>query len=188
MFKEGIKTGLKAGYGIDIISRKIYTTYPTFAFGDDYDVQFEIFNSISTNFNVPITAIQVAGSAKTGFNFIKNTDYLKGSSDLDIAIVDNLLFQKYCEIVLRETYGFRDLSGFSEDNAKSYYKYIAKGFFRPDFMPVCEAKKEWENYFNKLSVKYNDLFSNINAGIYFSQTFFELKQSSNIDLFKSTIL
>jgi hypothetical protein len=184
MFKEGIDSGLKAGYAIDVVSRKIYSTYPTFAFGQDYDIQFEIFNEISSNFNVPITSIQVAGSSKTGFNFIKNKEYIKGSSDLDIAIVDNLLFQKYCEIVVKETYGFRDLSNFSENNAKSYYKYIAKGFFRPDFMPTCDAKRDWQNYFNKLSVKYIDLFSNINAGIYFSQTFFELKQSSNIDFYK----
>ncbi|MDB5123840.1 MAG: hypothetical protein JWP94_1969 [Mucilaginibacter sp.] len=188
MFKEGINSGLQAGYSVDLISRKIYTVYPTFAFDGDYDIQFEIFNLICSEFDVPITAIQVCGSAKTGFNFNKNTEYKRGSSDLDIAIVDSLLFQKYCEIVLKETYGFRDLSNFTEGNARSYYKYIAKGFFRPDFMPTCIAKREWQNFFNKLSVKYIDMFSNINAGIYFSQTFFELKQASNIDLFKTDTL
>lgn len=184
MFKEGINSGLEAGYSVDVISRKIYTTYPTYAFNGDYDIQFEILNAIATEFNVPITAIQVAGSSKTGINFLKDSSFTKGSSDLDIAIVDSLLFQKYCEIVLKETYGFRDLSNFSRGDASSYSKYIAKGFFRPDFMPTCEAKKEWKNFFNKLSVKYIDLFSDINAGIYFSQTFFELKQSSNIDAYK----
>ena len=188
MFKEGIEAGLKAGHSVDVISRKIYSIYPTFAFGSDYDIQFEIYNEISTFFQVPITAIQVAGSAKTGINFSKNTEYVKGSSDLDVAIVDSWLFHKYCEIVLRETYGLRDLSNFTQDNARSYYKYIAKGFFRPDFMPTCEAKRDWQNLFNKLSVKYIEFFSNINAGIYFSQTFFELKQSSNIDIYKSNNL
>ena len=107
---------------------------------------------------------------------------------MDVAIVDPLLFQRYCETVLKVTVGFSDLTKFSDGNSKQYSKYIAKGIFRPDLMPASDARRDWFNFFNKLSANYNDLFSDINAGIYFNQTFFEYKQSENIEIIRRSKL
>jgi hypothetical protein len=188
MYNRGIKKGIEQGLKNEVISRKIYLVYPTYAFLGDYDFEFELLSSISNEFKVPITSIQVVGSSKTGYSYFKNTPHKIGESDLDIAIIDPILFQKYCEIVMRETNGFQDLTKFNRSEESndffSYKEYLSKGIFRPDFMPACDAKRKWFNYFNKLSLNYNSIFSDINAGIYFSQVFFEYKQSQNIDFFK----
>jgi hypothetical protein len=188
LYKSGIQKGIELGHRSEVISRKIYITYPTFAFEGDYDLEFDLLNSVSTEFKIPISSIQIAGSSKTGYSYVKSKEFVKGTSDLDVAIVDPWLFQKYCEIVMRETAGFKDLSKFertSELNKYDIYSSsLSKGFFRPDCMPVCEAKKKWFNFFNKLSQKYLSYFENINAGIYFSQVFFEYKQATNIDIIR----
>lgn len=186
MYLDGIKAGLKQGLRNEVICRKIYTVYPAFVFDNDLDRQFEIYNAISNEFKVPITSIQMVGSAKTGYSYVKDKAFNKGESDLDIAIVDAYLFQKYSEIVIKETAGFTDLSNFK--NIDQYSRYIMKGVFRPDLMPSCEVRKRWFNFFNKLSSKHIDLFSDINAGIYFSQTFFEFKQTENIEIIKRAFL
>src|SRR5438094_10293333 len=127
MYLDGVKLGLKQGLRNEVISRKIYTIYPAFAFEGDLDKQFEIYNAISNEFKVPITSIQMVGSAKTGYSYVKDKSFNKGESDLDIAIVDPFLFQKYSEIVIKETAGFTDLSNFKDIN--QYSKYIMKGIF-----------------------------------------------------------
>jgi hypothetical protein len=191
MYKLGINKGIQDGFRNEVIARKIFLTYPTFVFLDDHEMEFKILNPISTFFKIPITSVQVVGSSKTGFSFFQNCNFIKGESDLDIAIIDPILFQKYCELVMRETDGYRDLSKFSlnentgQSNFDQYKQYITKGIFRPDLMPVCEEKKKWKNFFNRLSGDFIDLFSDINAGIYFSQVFFEYRKANDIEIFKN---
>ncbi len=188
MYRAGIIKSIEVGHRNEIISRKIYLVYPTQVFIGNEEQEFAIFNAISNEFKVPITSVQVVGSSKTGRSYFKGTDFAPGESDLDIAIIDPILYQRYCEIVMRETDGFRNLANFTRmeetDHYQSYLEYLVKGIFRPDFMPACEARKNWFNFFNKLSQRYIELFSGINAGIYFSQVFFEYKQSNTIDHFK----
>ena len=189
MYNRGIQVGIDKDVRNDVIARKVYLSFPTNIFVGKEELEFELINSISNFFKIPYTSIQVAGSSKTGFSYFKNKEFVLGESDLDIAIVDTNLFVEYCEIVLRETDGFRDLSSFSRtkdsySNFDSYKTYITKGFFRPDLMPNCDARKKWFNFFNRLSEKYFELFSDINAGIYMSQKFFEFKQAENVDFFK----
>ena len=189
MYEEGIEVGIKNNIRRDVIARKIYLSFPTSIFVGKEELQFEITNSIANQFKVPITSVQVVGSAKTGYSYYKNKSFVEGESDLDISIVSKDLFIKYSEIVLTETKGFKDLSIFGRNrdgksNFESYRHYINKGVFRPDLMPTCEAKKKWFNYFNKLSEKHFELFSSINAGIYLSQKFLEFKQADNIDFYK----
>ncbi|HLA55557.1 MAG TPA: hypothetical protein VK623_05635 [Flavobacterium sp.] len=188
MYDKGITTGLERDLRNDVIARKIYLCFPTSAFIGKEEIEFEVISSISSHFRIPFGNVQVAGSAKTGFSYYKSKKFVVGESDLDIAIIDKDLFINFCEIVLRETKGFKDLSSFGrtkdgDSHYNMYRNYITKGIFRPDLMPTCEAKKKWFKYFSKLSEKYVDLFSDINAGIYVNEQFFEYKQADNIDFF-----
>ena len=184
---ESIEEGLKAKRPHIEIVRKVYLTYPTHAFVDREEKQFEILNNISEYFHVPINNVQVIGSSKTGYSFHKKKKFNSLTSDLDIAIIDSILFQKYTEWVFRTTNGFTDFTSFIRDNGKStyneYIKYVSKGFFRPDLMPSGLKSAEWREFFGDLSSKNKTLFKSINAGIYFSQTFFEFKQTSNIETY-----
>jgi len=184
---DGIKAGIAQKLDYNSIARKIYLAYPTFAFIDLYELEFEILDAICAKFNLPINSIQVAGSSKTGYSYHQNRAYKKGESDLDIAIIDQQLFLYYCESVFEITKGFSNLSGFGRTYEKSnhelYGTYILRGIFRPDLMPKSKLRTDWFDFFADLSKRYTSLFSSINAGIYLSEYYFETKQSENIELF-----
>lgn len=167
-----------------LIARKIFLCYPTNAFSGKEDIKFEIFNAISEHFNIPITSIQVAGSAKTGYSYFKAKNFAYGESDLDIAIISMELFSRYTEIVYSITKGFSDLSQYpvkkDRDYLKEYLGYLGKGIFRPDLMPISKEKERWFGFFNRLSGSHVRLFKGINAGIYASQFFYESKQIDSI--------
>jgi len=181
---ESIDAGVAAKKSYNEIVRKVYLVYPTKAFIGDEERQYNILNEISCFFEIPIMSVQVAGSAKTGRSFHKQREFKAGNSDLDIAIIDSNLFQKYMEIVFKDTKGYSVRSSFPVRDGKStadeYIAYLTKGIFRADLMPSGEARKSWNKFFGSLSRKHGDLFKTINAGIYMSQLFFEKKQRSAI--------
>lgn len=193
MHDLGIQHGIDNNFRNEVIARKIYLSFPTQVFINNEEKEFELLNSIRNHFKIPFKSIQVAGSSKTGYSYFHNRIFIPGDSDLDIAIIDPDLFRRYCEKILNETNGLRDQTNFGrhDDGSSkfgSYCKYIAKGIFRPDFMPIGETSKKWFNFFNKLSADYVDFFSDINAGLYFTEKCFELKQAENIDYYKKIML
>jgi hypothetical protein len=184
-YLDSIQSGLEAKKKHIEIARKIFLTHPTNAFRDKEEKQFEILNEVSDYFKIPITNIQVVGSSKIGQSFHKKTVFSSGTSDLDLAIIDSNLFVYYTELIYSVTKGFSDLTKFSRNqngvsNYVEYSQYLLKGIFRADLMPTAEIRAQWTTFFGKLSAKHTDLFKSINAGIYLSQRFFEIKQTSTI--------
>lgn len=184
-YLDSIQTGLDAKKKHIDIARKIFLTYPTSAFKDNEEKQFEILNEVSDYFKIPITNIQVVGSSKIGQSIHKKTVFTSKISDLDLAIIDSNIFIYYTELIYSITKGFSDLSKFSRNKAGSsnfeqYSQYLLKGIFRADLMPTCEPRAQWNSFFGKLSSRHNDLFKSVNASIYLSQRFFEIKQTSTI--------
>lgn len=181
---EAINASAEAGQPYVDIARKIFLVYPTKVFVGNEEQQYAITNEIARHFDIPITSIQVAGSAKTGRSFFQQRDFVPGSSDLDIAIIDARLFSKYMEIVYSETRGYTDKTRFSIRANRStfdeYLTYLSKGIFRPDLMPAGQEKASITNFFGLLSRNHTDLFKDINAAIYLSESFFESKQRSAI--------
>lgn len=189
MYNDGIDKGLSNGMRNEVISRKIYLSFPTDVFKAHEEDEFDIRNAISIYFKIPIYSIQVAGSSKTGYSYHQNRPFIPGESDLDIAVIDPELYRRYTEMVYKKTNGLKDLSDFGRSqngvaHSEIYKNSILKGIFRPDAMPASDERKEWFKFFNKLSAKYIHLFKDINCGIYFSQTYFEFKQSDNVDIYK----
>jgi hypothetical protein len=181
---EAIEAGLDAGTPYHEIARKVYLTYPTKVFVGQEERQFAILNEIGSFFDVSITSVQVAGSAKTGRSFHQRQDFRPGDSDLDIAIIDTHLFTRYSEAAFRLSRGFSDQSVFPiRDGApayEEYARYLARGVFRPDLMPVGPERARIRNFFDQISAKHSDLFSSITGSFYMSQVFFENKQRSSI--------
>lgn len=184
-YLHSIQIGLDARKKHIEIARKIFLSHPTYAFVGHEETQFEILNEISEHFKISISNIQVVGSSKIGESLHKKTRFANKISDLDIAIIDANLFIYHTEHVFSSTKGFSDLTGFSLNrrgisNHTEYKDYVVKGIFRPDLMPSGPERAEWSSFFGKLSSKYSAMFKSINAGIYLSQRFFEVKQSSVI--------
>ncbi len=182
-----IEKALEEGVAHTDIIRKVYLTYPTYAFVGDEEVQFEILNKIANFFSISINSIQVTGSGKIGRSLHKERDFDSKVSDLDISIIDSSLFVQYMEIVFKVTNGHRDGTLFPMDTLlggsikAKYLAYLNKGMFRFDMMPSGEERAKVREFFSKLSTEYNYKFKSINAGIYLSQSFFEMKQRSAIE-------
>jgi hypothetical protein len=167
------------------IARRLFLYDFTNAFVGDPDRGFAILNEVSEHFGLPFSAIKVVGSAQTGYSYFSKGDFLPGVSDLDIAIISPTLFQHYSQEAYAITRGYSDLSRFHRRNgisvAQGFRDYLSTGFFRPDLMPASKLKNDWFGFFNKLSNKHTELFHDINAGIYLSEGFFEMKNASIID-------
>jgi hypothetical protein len=181
---EAIDAGLTARKSHNEIARKVFLTYPTKVFIGDEERQFEILNEVSIYLRVPITCVHVAGSAKFGQSFHKNTLFNPGMSDLDLAIIDSQLFSALVEIGLNLSKGYSDGSIFPVrqgiSTQEEYLRNLTRGIFRPDLMPIGEDRADWANFFGKLSDKHTDIFKSINGAVYLSQGCFECKQRSAI--------
>lgn len=188
---QGIKKGLAQSDSSIEIARKIFLSYQSHAFNGREDVEFEIKNSIKKHLKIPFISIQIAGSAKSGFSFFNQTLFTDGKSDLDVSIISLELYNKLLEISHAETDGFTNLSRFplykNKPTDKQFINNIRKGYINPFFMPDCQEKREWLDFFRQLSNNYYKIFKNINAGIYSSEYFFEYKQSECIEKFKGDI-
>lgn len=188
---EAIEIGLKTNSPQIDISRKIYLCYPTNVFKGKEELEFEILNAISSNFCVPFNSVQVAGSAKTGYSYHQQREFVAGESDLDVAIIDLCLFTKYCESVYKITNGYSNRSNFPLKDGRSTYEQflnsLASGMFRPDLMPKSDLKKRWFDFYRRLSSKHYKTFKNINAAIYSTTFFFESKQKQNIVIYGNSI-
>ena len=181
---DAIDAGVTAKKPFHEIARKVFLTYPTKAFIGNEEQQFEILNDVATYFWVPITCIQVAGSAKLGYSLHKKAAFTPGESDLDLAIIDGQLFAHYLEIGLKLSKSYSDGTAFPIRDGVStmgeYLRYLAKGIFRPDLMPKGHQRAEWNNFFGQLSARHSGLFKSISVAVYISQSCFENKQRSAI--------
>lgn len=186
MHREAIHRSVASGLSTEKIAKKIYLSFPTFAFIGEEDLEFDIKSSISDEFNIPLCHIHIVGSAKIGWSTFKSRPFDKTHSDLDVAIVNPELFLKNAEFVLSLTRGFADLSGFGRDaagksNYNFYRKSICNGIFRPDLMPACPQKADWGRRFNNISNLYRSNFAKISGFVYMSEFCLAYKQISVID-------
>jgi len=183
---KGIKSGMINKDANNVIARKLFLSYTTEIFKNDQDREFYIKDKIASNFEVPFSSIEIVGSSKTGLSFFKDKKFEPGKSDLDVSIISLPLFNRFSEQVHRLSKGYSDLTVFpiykGYSTAKQFKNgLINNGFINPYYMPNCELKSRWLDFFNQLSNKHFDLFKNINGGIYASEYFFESKQEDCID-------
>lgn len=185
---QEIRASLNRGDSDGITVRRLFCYGSAAVLLKHKEAGFDIINAVSQRFGVPFRCIYITGSVQTGYSYFKARDFIPAESDIDLAIVDTILFRRYCEIVFEETKGYTDLTKFptkaGTNSANSFRNYIAKGYLRPDLMPNCIAKQEWFRFFNELSGRYAALFNDINCGIYFSEVFFEGKQVPLIKKFQ----
>lgn len=182
---EGIKKSKNLSEDHIIIARKIYLSYPTHVFSNLEDDEFYIKNRICEEFKIPFSSIQICGSGKTGISFYKDKIFIAGVSDLDISIISLPLYNLIVESSHMTTNGFTNLTSFirfkGERTDRQFISNLSKGYINPFFMPSCDLKTKWFNFFEGISNKYFKLFKSINAGVYASEYFFEYKQKDSIE-------
>jgi hypothetical protein len=167
-------------------ARKVYLSYPTYAFLEQPDIEYEIKERIRVHFGVGFHCIQVAGSAKTGYSFHKKSDFSYDSSDLDLAIIDSALFLSLCEYIVLITKGYTNLGLFGRTRTGIGHDSIMRkniaehGMIRIDIMPSSPKKTLYQKYLGEISREYNRLFTNINVAVYATSYLFEVKQRGDL--------
>ncbi|MHB1175863.1 MAG: hypothetical protein ACYCZJ_12140 [Sulfuriferula sp.] len=189
LIEDGVRTHLPTRQ----IARQLYFLSPSFAFDGNHEIQLQLYERICEFLRLPLSAIRLIGSGHTGFSLVKNTQFDKEKSDLDIAIVDSHLYLELFELAFEATSGWRDITKFSgtPDQQKAtkerFLKYLRKGIVRPDLMPSSPRKADWENFFGKLGDDYSEFCNGISAGIYARELFMAAKQESAINAYASTL-
>ncbi|ERP96355.1 hypothetical protein Q666_04970 [Marinobacter sp. ES-1] len=188
-YLQFIKQDLQNSVTPKDLIRKTYLTYPAAALLGYENQQYEILKEISKNFEIPISSIQIAGSAKIGYSLHKDREFNQGQSDLDIAIIDQNLFVKYMEKIFSETRAYSNRSRFplnkdGVSRADEFISYLSRGIFNAKAMPSGETRKQWNKFFGMLSKKHSNIFKHINAVIYLSEEFFEVKQLSALKVYR----
>jgi hypothetical protein len=173
------------------MARKLFLSYPTCVFIDDHEVEFSIRDRVRRLYQIPLSSVQIIGSAKTGFSLVKKTEFKKGASDLDLAIIDPAMFAKIWEEAHQISNGFEATKFNDLPNAegeiligsgqKRFLQYIQRGIIAPDFLPQGELRRNILANFARVTQSYRDNFSKISAFFYFSEYFFQVKQTEAID-------
>lgn len=173
------------------ISRRLFLYDFNYVFSTNQERGFQISNAICERFKLRFSEVKVVGSAQVGYSYFSQRDFAPGDSDLDVALISHELFQIYSEDTYWMTTRYTDLSKFPRRSGVStdrdFRDYLSAGFFRPDLMPECAKKSEWFRFFNLLSNKHSDLFKNINAGIYLSEAFFEMKNAAVVEEYRKAL-
>jgi hypothetical protein len=183
-----IQTMLSLSPPLRFVARRLFLYDSALVFANDQERGFSILNAVCEHFKVPFSSVRIVGSAQTTYTYYKERDFVPGTSDLDVAIVNSPLFQYYSQEIYWLTRGYSDLTQFPRPNgistARGFRDYLSEGYFRPDLMPNCAMKTNWFGFFNRLTNNHAGLFSSINAGIYLSEGFFEMKNSSIVEEYR----
>lgn len=166
------------------IVRRFFIIHPTHAFNDRLDIADDILNRVSVNFEIPINDILVCGSAKLGFSLKNGTPYSPGSSDLDLAIINNGLYCNIFNKILSETRNYSRNDLFNGDSLNRYKYGIGLGMINYNFMPNINMKRELLSFFDELSIDYRMLFSDISCCFYMSEDNFKQKQINGLNKWK----
>lgn len=162
-------------------SRKFILHGIPYVFRDREEDYFEFRNRISKHFKIDYYQVNIVGSAKLGFSYRKGTEF-SYDSDIDVAIVNEALFDKYLKYIRDFQY---DLDRSTERMAQNEYKkynnflrYIVKGWMRPDLLPSHigdnDIKTEWFEFFNCISYDKSEVGNyKVSAGLYKSYDYLE---------------
>lgn len=132
---------------------------------------------IATHFGVHTNEVVVVGSAKLGYS-VSPQKKLKGfddKSDLDIAIVNSALFEKYWQEMLLAKKTMVDWPDLSQAQ-----KYLFQGWIRPDKLPNARIRNEWFDFFTDLHGRRTGGPYPVRAGLYYSISFLESYQEYGI--------
>lgn len=161
----------------DTVQRYFFYGMP-FVFRNDENKFIELKKDIAKWFKIDPSDVYMVGSSKLGFSLSPQKNYRDWTedSDIDIAIINDDLFDRYWNILYREPVTLVPRFEKDDENFKSFLSYFFIGWLRPDLMPDIE-KHEWFTFFSTLHGKYG---YKITAGIYRKKDFFKTYHVKNL--------
>lgn len=189
-YKKNLKENKERRSTSKEMARKLYLSYPTSAFVDKHEIEYEIRNRVRNLYQIPISSVQVIGSAKTGFSLIKKTDFKRGSSDLDLAVIDPTLFNRLWEESYEASNGFEAnkfqdilIDGVTKvgSGKERFLDYLYRGIISPDFLPSGHYRAKIFQDFERITNGYKEDFKKISAFFYCNEFFLQEKLRDTID-------
>lgn len=171
---EEDKRLISAGGALRFLRQKVI-------FGDcravDNDDHAACREAIAENFSIHPNHVVVVGSSKLGYSVSPEKKFRPygDSSDLDIAIVNNRLFETFWQ----EMHGLKaslvDWPEFGQAR-----NYLFNGWMRPDKLPVAEIRRKWFDFFTDLQRRGIGGGMPVKAGLYHDWYFLESYQLKGI--------
>ena len=151
---------------------------------NDYDQKYyNLKKDISSQFPVQSkNNIIVVGSAKLGFSIAPQKRFreIQDESDIDVAIIDEELFDNYWERLFEFNVNLKSRTEEEDKLYRKFLQYFFQGWLRPDLFPFkFRGKNEWFDFFNKISYKEYDK-RKVAAAIYKNEYFFKKYHEKNI--------
>lgn len=172
------------------MARKLYLSYPTCALADDPETEYAIRNRFASLYSVPLTGVQVIGSAKTGFSLIKKSAFAARTSDLDVAVIDSRVFHQFWEDAYETSRGF-EANRFQDPlqdgqiiiggGQRRFLSYLQRGIIAPDYLPPGHLRQRLIADANRISSNHKQHFAKISAFFYASEIFFQSKQQDAVE-------
>lgn len=163
-------------------ARRLFLTERPASLGGQPDREYAIKTEVSAFFDIPYAAVVFCGSGQLGFSSHKNRLFTPGTSDLDAACIDPMLFQRAWKDVIETTRAFTDLSAFGTRGQRGVDllrdQIARRGMIRIDTMPRSELSRSWSAFQGRLSRKHTDLYQRVTLAIYNSEYAFCWKQDS----------
>jgi hypothetical protein len=160
-------------------ARRLYFDRTSFALDRKHDTEFEIKSAVANRYGVPFRSVVFAGSAQLGFSPQKDTLFVQGQSDLDVAVVDSGLFQRFWQIIWRVTLAFNDESRFKKGHAaKLRDQILRRGMILIDHMPWCPERTDEVSFMDDLGREHRSQFGRVSLAVYVNEYAFCWKQAS----------
>ncbi|NEI67988.1 hypothetical protein GR212_00270 [Rhizobium lusitanum] len=178
--RNALVTAVKAQRDAVSRARKIYFDTSSYALEGKHDVEFEIKKAIADKYGIAFRSVVFSGSAQLGFSPYKDTSFVPGRSDLDVACIDSSLFQYYWSLVLRVTKAFNDESVWvgTDHSAKLKSHLLKRGMILLDYLPRCPERTKDMAFLDDISRVYRAQFNRISLAIYINEAAFCWKQAS----------
>lgn len=173
----------------ELVERYIWFGTPAI-FSDCEQTYYDLKREISTQFPVKSkNNIIVVGSAKLGFSIAPRKRFrdIQDESDIDVAIIDEELFDSYWERLFEFNINVKSRSEKEEYLYQKFLQYFFKGWLRPDLFPFdFEGKREWFDFFSGISYKKYDK-RKVAAAIYKNEYFFKKYHEENIETLREEL-
>ena len=153
--------------------------------------QLALRQRVADHFKVAVENVIIVGSAKIGFTMRPKKgrpiySAFRPESDVDIAIVSDVLFDRAWKECLRFWHGsgYQENFGYWSDRGRDFRSYHFRGWMGPDKLPSggdLTYANEWFEFFRRLVSERAAGDSLISAGVYRERHFLEMYQRINIE-------
>ncbi|MCX2892734.1 hypothetical protein ORG27_03985 [Stenotrophomonas lactitubi] len=144
---------------------------------DEYIVNL-VREQVSNSLAISMDSVYVCGSAKYGISLLHGHPFVRGKSDLDLAIVDPKFTEQCLRVAAKASADYSDVSAFPSLIApgartpyhvrQKFLEYGRRGVLNFSYLPLCEVRSKVKSLSAQLSDEYRQDFLDVSLMAYSS--------------------